>query len=74
MPIFGSGTSPIGDLFVNTPEAEVQQALNKAWELGIRYYDTAPWYGHGLSEHRLGGLLRQHKKILLHKYEGWPCL
>ena len=62
MPIFGIGTSPIGDLLVKTPEAEVQQALNKAWELGIRYYDTAPWYGHGLSEHRLGSLLRQHER------------
>ena len=29
-----------------------------AWEHGIRYYDTAPWYGRGLSEHRLGGFLR----------------
>ena len=62
MPIFGYGTSPIGDLFVNTPEAEIQKALDKAWELGVRYYDTAPWYGHGLSEHRLGSLLRQHDR------------
>ena len=62
MPILGIGTSTIGDFFVNNPEAEVQQALNKAWELGIRYYDTAPWYGHGLREHRLGTLLRQHER------------
>ena len=60
MPIFGYGTNPIGDLFVNTPEVEIQKALDKAWELGVRYFDTAPWYGHGLSEHRLGSLLRQH--------------
>ena len=58
MPQFGFGTSPIGDLFVKTPEAEIQQALDTAWKLGIRYFDTAPWYGHGLSEHRLGSLLR----------------
>ena len=62
LPIFGYGTSPIGDLFVNTPEVEIQKALDKAWELGVRYYDTAPWYGHGLSEHRLGSLLRQHDR------------
>ena len=31
-------------------------------ELGIRYYDTAPWYGHGLTEHHLGSLLRQHER------------
>ena len=30
--------------------------------MGIRYYDTAPWYGPGLSEHRLGSLLRQHER------------
>lgn len=62
MPKFGFGSAPIGDLFVETSEAEVQRALDKAWELGVRYYDTAPWYGHGLSEHRLGGLLRQHER------------
>ena len=62
MAIFGISTSPIGNLFVNTPEAEIQQALNKALELGIRYYDTAPWYGRGLSEHHLGSLLRQHER------------
>lgn len=62
MPQFGFGTSPIGDLFVKTPEAEIQQALDTAWKLGIRYFDTAPWYGHGLSEHRLGSLLRQHER------------
>jgi D-threo-aldose 1-dehydrogenase len=62
MPKFGFGAAPIGDLFIETPEAEVQLALDTAWELGVRYYDTAPWYGHGLSEHRLGRLLRQHER------------
>ena len=37
-------------------------ALDTAWDVGVRYYDTAPWYGHGLSEHRLGSLLRQHPR------------
>ena len=75
MPIFGIGTSPIVHLFVNTPEAKVQQALNKAWELGIRYYDPEPWYGHGLSEHRLGSLLRQHerKKYFISINKEKPC-
>ena len=62
MPQFGFGTSPIGDLFVNTPEAEIQQALDTAWKLGIRYFDTAPWYGRDRSDHCLGSLLRQHER------------
>ena len=62
MPKFGFGAAPIGDLFIETSEAEVQSTLVKAWDLGVRYYDTAPWYGHGLSEHRLGSLLRQHDR------------
>ena len=32
--------------------------LNTSYDSGFRYYDTAPWYGHGLSEHRIGSLLR----------------
>jgi D-threo-aldose 1-dehydrogenase len=32
--------------------------MDAAWAAGVRYYDTAPWYGRGLSEHRLGGFLR----------------
>jgi aryl-alcohol dehydrogenase-like predicted oxidoreductase len=32
--------------------------MQAVWDAGVRYFDTAPWYGSGLSEHRLGGLLR----------------
>jgi D-threo-aldose 1-dehydrogenase len=39
-------------------EADARATLDAAWQAGIRYYDTAPWYGRGLSEHRLGGFLR----------------
>lgn len=62
MPRFGFGCAPLGDLFVETSEADARLALDAAWDVGVRYYDTAPWYGHGLSEHRLGGLLRQHSR------------
>ena len=62
MPRFGFGCAPLGDLFVETSEADTRLALDAAWDAGVRYYDTAPWYGHGLSEHRLGGLLRQHSR------------
>lgn len=58
LPQFGFGGAPLGDLFVKVPEAEAMATLSTAWDAGVRYYDTAPWYGRGLSEHRLGGFLR----------------
>ena len=39
-------------------EADSRATLDAAWDAGVRFYDTAPWYGRGLSEHRLGGFLR----------------
>ena len=61
-PRLGLGCAPLGDLFRNIGEEEAAALLAAAWDAGIRYYDTAPWYGHGLSEHRLGALLRQHDR------------
>lgn len=40
-------------------EAQASATLEAAWEYGIRYFDTAPWYGRGLSELRVGRLLRE---------------
>lgn len=61
-PRLGMGCAPLGDLFQVYPEAQAAETFAAAWEAGVRYYDTAPWYGHGLSEHRLGALLRQHPR------------
>lgn len=58
LPVFGMGTAHLGELYATVPEAESQATLDAAWDAGIRYYDTAPWYGRGLSEHRLGAFLR----------------
>jgi D-threo-aldose 1-dehydrogenase len=55
----GFGTAGLGDLFARVPEAEATATLQAAWDDGIRYFDTAPWYGRGQSEHRLGRLLYQ---------------
>lgn len=38
--------------------SSVEEVLNAAWDSGIRYFDTAPHYGNGASEQRLGQLLR----------------
>lgn len=57
LPQMGFGAAPLGDLFSLVPEAEAQATLAAAWDAGIRYYDTAPWYGRGQSEHRVGRAL-----------------
>lgn len=53
------GGAPLGNLFRPVSEAEAQGVLARAWELGVRCYDTAPHYGHGLSERRFGAALRE---------------
>lgn len=58
LPIFGFGAAHIGELYAKVDEADSRATLEAAWEAGVRYYDTAPWYGRGLSEHRTGGFLR----------------
>ena len=54
----GFGTAPLGNLYKAVPEAEAEALLERAWESGLRYYDTAPLYGFGLSETRLNRMLR----------------
>ncbi|GIH52976.1 D-threo-aldose 1-dehydrogenase [Microbispora rosea] len=55
---YGLGTAPLGGLFAPVSEEEAGQTLAAAWEAGIRYFDTAPHYGSGLAEERLGRFLR----------------
>lgn len=52
------GAAGIGNLFAGVSDAEAEGAVAAAWESGIRYFDTAPHYGLGLSERRLGAALR----------------
>jgi D-threo-aldose 1-dehydrogenase len=54
----GLGTAPLAGLFRATPDSEAAEALETAYALGIRYFDTAPLYGYGLAEERLGRALR----------------
>lgn len=55
---FGFGTAPVGNIFREIDEATSNGMFQHAWEAGIQYYDTAPMYGHGLSELRTGHSLR----------------
>lgn len=53
----GFGAAQLGNLFRETTDEEAQGAVGAAWEEGLRYFDTAPHYGLGLSERRLGRAL-----------------
>lgn len=53
----GFGTAPLGNMFRDIPEEEAQATVQTAWDQGIRYFDTAPFYGAGLAEERLGQVL-----------------
>jgi len=55
----GLGCAPLGELFVRVDDVTAEAMLQAAWDGGIRYFDTAPQYGFGLSEHRLGRFLRE---------------
>lgn len=57
LPQFGFGAAPLGELFARVGEREAEETLDTAWQAGVRYYDTAPWYGRGQSEHRVGRFL-----------------
>ncbi|MFD4688805.1 aldo/keto reductase [Streptomyces sp. NPDC058463] len=51
------GAAAIGNLFSAVDDVQATAAVDAAWDTGIRYFDTAPHYGLGLSEHRLGAAL-----------------
>ena len=52
------GCASLGNIFAHYSEAEARDTFAAAWGAGVRCFDTAPWYGHGLSEHRLGTAMR----------------
>lgn len=55
---FGMGGTQIGNIFAPITDAQAQATLQAAWDGGVRHFDTSPFYGHGLSEQRLGAFLR----------------
>jgi len=52
------GGAPLGNLYRALSDDEAVAVVHRAWALGVRYFDTAPHYGHGLSERRFGMALR----------------
>lgn len=59
---FGLGGVALGNGFAPLTEAQAHDALHAAWDAGIRYYDTSPFYGFGLSERRYGHFLHTQKR------------
>jgi D-threo-aldose 1-dehydrogenase len=60
--ILGFGGSAIGNLHRPVPEAEAFDVIAVAFEFGVRYFDTAPLYGGGIGEHRMGHVLRRMRR------------
>ncbi|UYY57502.1 aldo/keto reductase [Sphingomonas sp. S2-65] len=58
----GFGGAPLGNMFEAVDDASAEAALAAAWDSGVRYFDTAPHYGSGLSEHRFGNVLRRYPR------------
>jgi D-threo-aldose 1-dehydrogenase len=68
LPVLGFGTAPLGNLYEPIEESAARLTLETALAAGIRYFDTAPFYGFGLSEVRLGSTLgdrEQARAVLL---------
>ncbi len=57
LPALGFGAAHLGGMYEKVSREGAYDVLKTAWDSGIRYFDVAPFYGRGLSEHRLGGFL-----------------
>ncbi|MDE0530183.1 MAG: aldo/keto reductase [Albidovulum sp.] len=65
LPDLGFGGAPVAGLFDPVGEAAASQTLQAALDAGLRYFDTAPYYGFGLSERRIGDAVRGKEGIVL---------
>src|SRR5437870_7568591 len=61
----GLGTAPLGNMHRALSDGEVDETIDAAWKEGVRYFDTAPLYGHGLAELRLGRALRDRRNFVV---------
>jgi D-threo-aldose 1-dehydrogenase len=59
--VLGLGGAPLGDFYELIPEQRAEATLTAAWDAGLRYFDTSPAYGLGLSEQRFGHVLRRYR-------------
>ncbi|NUO58922.1 MAG: aldo/keto reductase [Hamadaea sp.] len=61
----GLGLAPIGGLYADVSEGQARQTVDRAWDRGVRLFDTAPFYGYGRSETRSGAALRDRSAHVL---------
>ncbi|MEV0271985.1 aldo/keto reductase [Hamadaea sp. NPDC050747] len=61
----GLGLAPIGGLYADVSEDQARQTVDRAWDRGVRLFDTAPFYGYGRSETRSGAALRDRSAHVL---------
>jgi D-threo-aldose 1-dehydrogenase len=54
---YGAGGTQAGNMFFETSDETVEAMMQAHWDAGVRYFDTSPWYGLGLSERRVGHFL-----------------
>jgi D-threo-aldose 1-dehydrogenase len=59
---FGLGGVSLGNEFNKHTDKEANRTLEAAWDMGVRYFDVAPWYGFGLAERRFGHFLHNKKR------------
>lgn len=59
---YSFGTAPLGGMYRACPRDVAMETLDAAWDSGLRFIDTAPWYGFGLAERRVGDFLRDKPK------------
>jgi D-threo-aldose 1-dehydrogenase len=62
LPELGLGTAPLGNLYRAMDDEQAHGVVHASWDAGIRCFDTAPHYGLGLAERRLGEALRSHPR------------
>ena len=60
--VLGLGTATLGNLYAPVSDADAHDTVKMAFDAGVRFVDTAPFYGHGWSEHRVGEALRGYKR------------
>jgi len=60
--VLGFGGAPLGNLYVEISDAIANATITAAWDAGIRVFDTAPFYGLGLSEERFGAVLSNYPR------------
>ena len=63
--ILGLGCAPLGGNFVNLIYNQASEIVRFALNSGVKYFDTAPWYGFGRSEHVVGDQLRGNNFIII---------